>query len=261
MKPLLLELGGKNALIAYARRRSGRGRRGRRRRHELHVVRPVVRLDQPRVRARVDLRGGARARARRASRAFRPGLPTDPATTMGAIVSRAQLERVEGYIASAHARRRAAAVRRQAARAIRRSRTATSSSRPCSATSRQAMRIAREEIFGPVLAILPWTDERRMIDDVNAVPLRPHLLDLDERPDDGAPHRRRRSRRATSGSTRSASISSARRSAACASPGSGARSASRSSCASRRRRTSTSSFAHAPHPSPLPAMRGEGIGV
>jgi betaine-aldehyde dehydrogenase len=33
----------------------------------------------------------------------------------------------------------------------------------------QAMRIAREEIFGPVLAILRWSDEAQMIDDVNAV--------------------------------------------------------------------------------------------
>ncbi len=32
------------------------------------------------------------------------------------------------------------------------------------------MRIAREEIFGPVLAILRWSDEGRMLDDVNSVP-------------------------------------------------------------------------------------------
>ena len=31
------------------------------------------------------------------------------------------------------------------------------------------MRIAREEIFGPVLAIFKWSDEARMIDQVNAV--------------------------------------------------------------------------------------------
>jgi len=31
------------------------------------------------------------------------------------------------------------------------------------------MRIAREEIFGPVLAVLAWTDEAQMIADVNAV--------------------------------------------------------------------------------------------
>ena len=32
-----------------------------------------------------------------------------------------------------------------------------------------AMRIAREEIFGPVLAIIPWSDEATMLDEVNAV--------------------------------------------------------------------------------------------
>jgi betaine-aldehyde dehydrogenase len=33
----------------------------------------------------------------------------------------------------------------------------------------RAMRIAREEIFGPVLAILKWSNEARMLDEVNAV--------------------------------------------------------------------------------------------
>ena len=32
-----------------------------------------------------------------------------------------------------------------------------------------SMRIAREEIFGPVLAILPWSDEAEMLRQVNAV--------------------------------------------------------------------------------------------
>src|SRR6185369_5211151 len=32
------------------------------------------------------------------------------------------------------------------------------------------MLIAREEIFGPVLAVLPWSDEKAMLADVNAVP-------------------------------------------------------------------------------------------
>ena len=31
------------------------------------------------------------------------------------------------------------------------------------------MRIANEEIFGPVLSILKWKDEERMFDEVNAV--------------------------------------------------------------------------------------------
>jgi betaine-aldehyde dehydrogenase len=32
-----------------------------------------------------------------------------------------------------------------------------------------AMTVAREEIFGPVLAVLKWTDEAAMIRDVNAL--------------------------------------------------------------------------------------------
>jgi acyl-CoA reductase-like NAD-dependent aldehyde dehydrogenase len=88
---------------------------------------------------------------------------------MGAIVSRAQQERVLGYIASAQ---------QEGARLI------AGGSRPDDpalangnfilptifAGVTPAMRIAREEIFGPVLAILSWSDEARMLDDVNAVP-------------------------------------------------------------------------------------------
>jgi len=33
-----------------------------------------------------------------------------------------------------------------------------------------AMRIAREEVFGPVLAVLVWRDEDKMLAEVNAVP-------------------------------------------------------------------------------------------
>ena len=45
VKPVMLELGGKNALIAYADADPDAVAAAHRRRHELHVVRPVVRLD------------------------------------------------------------------------------------------------------------------------------------------------------------------------------------------------------------------------
>ncbi len=45
-----------------------------------------------------------------------------------------------------------------------------------------AMKVAREEIFGPVLSVFTWDDEAAMIRDVNAVGGRPHVLDLDQRP-------------------------------------------------------------------------------
>ena len=55
----------------------------------------------------------------------------------------------------ARARARRTAANRRAARAA-----ATSCSRPCSPTSSNDWRIAREEIFGPVMVAIPWDDER-----------------------------------------------------------------------------------------------------
>ncbi len=168
VKPVLLELGGKNALIAYpdavpeevaAAIVAGMnftwcgqscGSTSRAFVHRAiydrvlgHVKREVAR--------------------------FRPGLPTDPATTMGAIVSRAQLDRVLSYIASA---------REEGARLLC---GGGPPSDPALARGffveptvfadvTQQMRIAREEIFGPVLAILPWSDETEMLSQVNSVP-------------------------------------------------------------------------------------------
>jgi betaine-aldehyde dehydrogenase len=98
---------------------------------------------------------------------FKPGIPTDPATTMGAIVSKVQLDRVMSYIASAKqegARLLAAAARR----AIRR----------CQRLLRRADGVRRREHdhahrargdLRPVLGILKWSDEAKMLDEVNMV--------------------------------------------------------------------------------------------
>jgi betaine-aldehyde dehydrogenase len=167
VKPLLLELGGKNALIAYpdadpddvaggavggmnftwCGQSCGSTSRA-------FVHRAIYDAVIERVKARVA--------------AFKPGVATDPATTMGAIVSAAQLERVQGYIESA---------RSEGARLV------YGGNRPSDPALRQgffveptvfcdvtpSMRIAREEVFGPVLAIMPWSDETEMLRQVNAV--------------------------------------------------------------------------------------------
>jgi betaine-aldehyde dehydrogenase len=87
---------------------------------------------------------------------------------MGAIVSASQLDRLLSYIEAA---------RQEGARLLH------GGKRPSDpaldggffveptvfADVTSAMRIAREEIFGPVLAILKWSDEARMMDEVNAV--------------------------------------------------------------------------------------------
>jgi betaine-aldehyde dehydrogenase len=103
-----------------------------------------------------------------ATRRFRPGLPTERSTTMGAIISRAQLDRIERYVEIG---------REQGAT------LACGGERPDDPALAkgyfmpptvftgvtQQMRIAQEEIFGPVLCVLSWTDEARMLADVNSV--------------------------------------------------------------------------------------------
>jgi len=97
---------------------------------------------------------------------FRPGLPMDPATTMGCLINQEQFDRVKGYIQSAHD---------EGARLI------CGGGRPKNealqngyfleptvfADVTMGMRIAREEIFGPVLSVLKWSDEDEMIRQVN----------------------------------------------------------------------------------------------
>jgi aldehyde dehydrogenase (NAD+) len=90
-----------------------------------------------------------------AVRAARVGDPTDPATVFGPVVSARQRERIEGYIGLG---------RDQGARLL------TGGGRPAGldrgwyveptvfADVAPDMRIAREEIFGPVLSVLPYTD-------------------------------------------------------------------------------------------------------
>jgi betaine-aldehyde dehydrogenase len=99
---------------------------------------------------------------------WKPGIPTDPSTTMGAIISKVQFDRVMTYIDSA---------KQEGARLV------TGGARPSDpalakglyieptvfAEVTPSMRIFNEEIFGPVVGIVKWTDEAAMIDAVNSV--------------------------------------------------------------------------------------------
>jgi betaine-aldehyde dehydrogenase len=167
LKPLLLELGGKNALIAFADADPD------------EVAAAVVAGmnfgwcgqscgSTSRAFLHADIYDAVVERVKDAAARFRPGPPTDPKTTMGAIISEAQHARVLRYIGTARA---------EGARLV------------CGGGPPQdpalnggwfveptvfadvtpAMTIAREEIFGPVLAVLKWTDPAEMIRQVNAV--------------------------------------------------------------------------------------------
>lgn len=98
---------------------------------------------------------------------FKPGIPTDMNTTMGAIVSKVQYDRVMSYIETSKS---------EGAELI------SGGKRPDDPALKDGFyieptvfavtgknRIAREEIFGPVLGVFKWSDEAQMLADVNAV--------------------------------------------------------------------------------------------
>ena len=167
LKPVLLELGGKNALIAFPDADPD------------EVAEAVVAGmnfawcgqscgSTSRAFLHTDIHDAVLERITAAARRFRPGLPTDPATTMGALASRAQYERTLRYIETGRA---------EGARLV------TGGGPPADpglkdgffieptifAEVTPGMTIAREEIFGPVLSVLKWSDWDEMIGQVNAV--------------------------------------------------------------------------------------------
>jgi betaine-aldehyde dehydrogenase len=167
LKPVMLELGGKNALIAYPDA------------DPVEVADAVIRGmnftwcgqscgSTSRAFLHEKIHDAVLDRVKERIKAFKPGIPTDPATTMGAIISKAQYERVMSYIDSAKS---------EGARVV------AGGKRPDDpaladgffveatvfAGVTSSMKIAREEIFGPVLAVLKWNDEAKMLKEVNAV--------------------------------------------------------------------------------------------
>src|ERR1700758_5610104 len=167
LKPVLLELGGKNALIAFPDA-------------DLDAVSAAV-VDgmnftwcgqscgsTSRAFIHEKIYDAVIERAKASIKRYRPGIPTDPATTMGAIISKVQHERILGFIESA---------KREGARLL------AGGSVPNDpklsrgffieptvfADVTMDMRIGKEEIFGPVLSILKWSDEEKMLAQVNQV--------------------------------------------------------------------------------------------
>jgi betaine-aldehyde dehydrogenase len=167
LKPLLLELGGKNALIAYPDADPG------------EVAAAVVAGmnftwcgqscgSTSRAFIHEAIHDAVVAAVQKKVSAFEPGDPTDPATTMGAIVSATQRDRVLGYIAGAR-EEGARLVHGGGPPADQRLAGGYFVEPTVFAEVTPRMRIAREEIFGPVVAILRWNDEAQMLREVNAV--------------------------------------------------------------------------------------------
>jgi betaine-aldehyde dehydrogenase len=167
LKPVLLELGGKNALIAFPDA-------------DLEAVSAAV-VDgmnftwcgqscgsTSRAFIHEKIYDAVVERAKASIQRYKPGIPTDPATTMGSIISQVQYDRIMKYIAAG---------KEDGARLI------AGGKRPDDpklakglyieptifADVTMDMRIGKEEIFGPVLSVFKWSDEDKMIAQVNQV--------------------------------------------------------------------------------------------
>jgi len=167
VKPVMLELGGKNALIAYGDADPD------------EVAAAVIGGmnftwcgqscgSTSRAFIHADIYEAVLARLKTKVAHFKPGIPTDPATTMGAIISKTQFERVMGFIDSA-TKEGATLVHRGGPPKDPKLANGYYIEPTLFADVTPDMRIAREEIFGPVLSIFKWTDETKMLDQVNSV--------------------------------------------------------------------------------------------
>jgi len=166
VKPVMLELGGKNALIAYPDADPDEVAAG--------VIGGMNFTwcgqscgSTSRAFIHETIYDAVIARVKERIKVFKPGIPTDHATTMGAIVSKVQFDRVMSYIASA---------KEEGAQLI------VGGGPPADPALAKGFyieptvfavtdknRIAREEIFGPVLSVFKWSDEAKMLQTVNSV--------------------------------------------------------------------------------------------
>lgn len=168
LKPVLLELGGKNALIAYPDADLDR------------LIEGIVggmnftwSGQSCGSTSRVFLHESIHDRVLSAvaellPQRHKPGIPTDPAATMGSLVSRSQLEKVQGFVQSALD---------EGARLV------TGGRRPDDpalaegfffeptvfADVQPHMRLAREEVFGPIMSVFKWSNEDALFEAVNGV--------------------------------------------------------------------------------------------
>jgi betaine-aldehyde dehydrogenase len=167
LKPVLLELGGKNALIAFPDADPDQ------------VAAAVVAGmnftwcgqscgSTSRAFVHASIHDAVVARVKDKAAAFKPGLPMDFSTTMGAIVSKQQYERVMGFIQTTQKEggRLICGGKHPDAPELRNGYFVEPT---IFADMRPDMTIATQEVFGPVLAIFKWEDRASMIEEVNRV--------------------------------------------------------------------------------------------
>jgi betaine-aldehyde dehydrogenase len=168
IKALTLELGGKNALIACADADPDEIADGVVRGMNFRYVTGQSCNSTSRVYLHDDVHDPALAAIVRKVAALRIGLPTDPAAEVGCLSSAAQFDKTMSYIRIG---------REEGARLVLGGKRADDPrlargyfvEPTVFADVTDDMRIAREEIFGPVVSILRWSDEADVLARVNAL--------------------------------------------------------------------------------------------
>jgi len=166
VKPLLLELGGKNALIAYPDADPDEVAGG--------VVGGMNFTwcgqscgSTSRAFVHEAIHDQVLERVVTAARAIKPGIPTDQNTMMGSLISKEQFEKVMRYIGYGVEEGARLAAGGKPPQDPNLSKGFFIEPTIFAVTEKN--RIAREEIFGPVLSVLKWKDEDAMLGSVNSV--------------------------------------------------------------------------------------------
>lgn len=165
LKKLSLELGGKNAMIAYPDADPGKVAAG--------AVQGMNFTwcgqscgSTSRVFLHESIHDDVVAMIAAAVAKLKPGIPSDPDTDMGCMVSAAQLEKTERYVQ--YGKEEGATLIAGGARPTEPDLSKGFYHNPTVfADVHPRMRIAREEIFGPVMAIIKWREEEEMFAAVN----------------------------------------------------------------------------------------------
>jgi len=168
LKALTLELGGKNALIACSDTKPEEIAEGVVRGMNFRYVTGQSCNSTSRVFLHESIHDAALAAIVRKVAEIRVGMPTDPETEMGCLSSKAQFDKTMSYIRAGQdeGARLVCGGKRPADPRLARGYFVEPT---VFADVRDDMRIAREEIFGPVVSILRWSDEQDVIQRANAL--------------------------------------------------------------------------------------------
>ncbi len=168
LKHLVLELGGKNPLIVFPDADLEKAAAGIAKGMSLRANAGQSCQSTSRIFAHAEIYDRLLELTIREFESIKVGLPASPATEMGCLISQVQLDRVMTYIRYGHedGARLATGGKRIDAAPFDRGFFVEPT---IFADVTMEMRIAREEIFGPIVSFLKWQDEDKVLAEANAL--------------------------------------------------------------------------------------------